>query len=212
MSGGQVFYIIDAESLKSGNAVITIKDKSATAGPIGLMGFGLTTFLLNLHNAGVYEMNSMILAMGFCYGGLAQVIAGILEHRRGNLIGSIAFLSYGFFWWSLVFVIVLPKTGYATAPDGISMGCYLFIWGILSLVFMIGTYFKRAPWFLTFVFATVVVLFMLLASAKWQESKSVEKAAGIEGVICGLSAIYMATAEIVNDSAGRTIVPIGERS
>jgi hypothetical protein len=75
----KVYYIIDAESLKSGNATIAIKDKSATPGALGLLGFGLTTFLLNLHNAGVFPMNTMIMAMGLCYGGLAQVIVGILE-------------------------------------------------------------------------------------------------------------------------------------
>ena len=111
-----------------------------------------------------------------------------------------------------MFVIVLPKTGYTTAPDAVAMGCYLFIWGILSLVLMIGTYYKRAPWFLTYVFGTVVVLFILLASAKWQDSASIETAAGVEGVVCGLSAIYMAAAEIINESAGRTILPVGDRS
>lgn len=32
------------------------KDTSAAIGPLGLLGFGLTTFLLNLGNAGVFDM------------------------------------------------------------------------------------------------------------------------------------------------------------
>jgi len=66
-----VFYVIDAESLKKGNAIIEIKDKTANPAALGLLGFGLTTFLLNMHNAGVYPLNSMILAMGLFYGGMA---------------------------------------------------------------------------------------------------------------------------------------------
>ena len=65
--------------LKAGNAVVSLKDNTASPAPLGLLGFGLTTFLLNLHNAGVFPINSMILAMGICYGGLVQIIAGIFE-------------------------------------------------------------------------------------------------------------------------------------
>lgn len=71
MQGTNVFYVIDAESLRKGNAIIEIKDKTANPAALGLLGFGLTTFLLNLHNAGVYPLNSMILAMGIFYGGIA---------------------------------------------------------------------------------------------------------------------------------------------
>ncbi len=67
----QTFYVIDPEALRNGRIVIDVKDKTANPAALGLLGFGLTTFLLNMHNAGVYPLNSMILAMGFCYGGLA---------------------------------------------------------------------------------------------------------------------------------------------
>ena len=55
-----------------------MKDTSGNPAVIGLYGFGLSTFLLNLKNAGVYEENSIIDGMGLFYGGLAQVIAGIM--------------------------------------------------------------------------------------------------------------------------------------
>lgn len=77
-----------------------MSEKSANPAPLGLMGFGMTTALLNLHNAGFYPLGSMILAMGLAYGGLAQVIAGIMEYKRGNTFGTVAFSSYGLFWWS----------------------------------------------------------------------------------------------------------------
>lgn len=110
----------------------------------------------------------------------------------------IAFLSYGFFWWSLVFLLVIPKMGYSVAPDHMSMACYLFIWGIFTLIMFIGTILHKRPIMLSFVFFTVVVLFALLAARHWADSEEVEKAAGIEGVICGLSAIYMAAAIMLN--------------
>lgn len=90
---------------------LDIKDTTANPGPLGLFAFGMTTVLLNFHNAGFYEFGSMILAMGIFYGGLAQVIAGVLEWKKGNTFGTIAFLSYGFFWLSLVGLLVMPELG-----------------------------------------------------------------------------------------------------
>src|SRR3989339_427868 len=48
----------------------------ANPAPLGLLGFGMTTVLLNLHNADFFVLNSMVLAMGIFYGGFAQIIAG----------------------------------------------------------------------------------------------------------------------------------------
>lgn len=84
-----------------------MEEKLANPAPLGLMGFGMTTVLLNIHNAGFFPVGTMILAMGLCYGGLAQIIAGILEYKKGNTFGVTAFTSYGLFWWTLVFILVL---------------------------------------------------------------------------------------------------------
>lgn len=65
---------------------IKIRDLTANPAPLGLMGFGMTTVLLNIHNAGFYPMDAMILSMGFFYGGLAQVIAGIMEWKKVTLL------------------------------------------------------------------------------------------------------------------------------
>ena len=125
----------------------------------------------------------------------------------------IAFLSYGLFWWSLVFTCVMPALNMAAAPTPNAMGCYMFIWGVFSFAMLIGTLVKRAPLALSFVVLTVVVLFMLLAASFFEESKFLTKVAGIEGVICGLSAIYLAVAEILNELAGgRKVMPIGDRA
>ena len=94
-------------------------DSIANPAPLGLMAFGMTTVLLNIHNAGFFEMNTMILAMGIFYGGIAQVIAGIMEFKKNNTFGATAFSSYGLFWLTLVALIVFPKwTGVeAASPE-----------------------------------------------------------------------------------------------
>jgi succinate-acetate transporter protein len=90
---------------------LKITDTTANPGALGLLAFGLTTIILNMHNAGIFSMGSVVFAMGIFYGGIAQVIAGIMEWKKNNTFGTTAFLSYGFFWLSLVALIMLPKMG-----------------------------------------------------------------------------------------------------
>jgi uncharacterized protein len=182
-------------------------EKTANPAPLGLMGFGMTTVLLNIHNAGFFPIDSMILAMGIFYGGLAQVIAGILEFRKGNTFGLTAFTSYGMFWLTLVALLVLPKIGWAAAcPPGF-MGCYLFMWGLFTLFMFLGT--LNANRALQVVFASLVVLFAMLAIRDWSGSALIGRIAGFEGIFCGGSAIYLAMAEVLNEKLGRVILPIG---
>ena len=109
--------------------------KTANPAPLGLMGFGMTTVLLNIHNAGFFPVTGMILAMGLFYGGIAQVIAGILEFKKGNTFGLTAFTSYGLFWMTLVALWLFPDMGTSKgiATSEAYMGWYLFMWGVFTL-------------------------------------------------------------------------------
>ncbi|MCC8379759.1 acetate uptake transporter [Xenorhabdus sp. PB30.3] len=181
----------------------------ANPGPLGLMGFGMTTILLNLHNAGFFPLTSVILSMGIFYGGLAQVLAGIIEYKKGNTFGATAFTSYGMFWLSLIGVLFLPKMGLAEATSPEFLGVYLALWGIFTLFMFFGT--LKANRTLQFIFGSLTVLFALLAIGNITGNASLLTFAGFEGVICGASAFYLAMAEVLNEQYGRTILPIGEK-
>jgi succinate-acetate transporter protein len=188
-------------------STIAIKDTSANPGPLGLLAFGMTTVLLNLHNAGFFEMNSMILAMGIFYGGLAQVIAGILESKKNNTFGMTAFISYGFFWLTLVALIFMPTWGWIAKPSTNGMVAYLMMWGIFTGLLFFGTLkLNRA---LQFVFASLTILFFLLAIGDATENATIKTFTGYEGIICGGSAIYTGVATLLNEMYGRVVLPIG---
>jgi len=188
-------------------APVTVKDNIANPAPLGLCAFGMTTVLLNLKNGGFIEFNSMILAMGIFYGGLAQVIAGIIEAKKNNTFGLTAFTSYGFFWLSLVGLIVMPSMSWAPKPSGASMSAYLGIWGLFTFLMFFGTLkLNRA---LQFVFGSLTILFILLAISDGTENKGLGQIAGYEGIICGLSAIYTGIANLLNEVYGKTVLPIG---
>ena len=186
---------------------IAIKDTSANPGPLGLLAFGMTTVLLNLHNAGFFELNSMILGMGIFYGGLAQVIAGILEAKKNNTFGLTAFTSYGFFWLSLVGLIVFPKLGWIDKTSNPGMIAYLVMWGIFTLLLFFGT--LRLSKALQFVFASLTILFFLLAIGDATGNAAIKQFTGFEGIICGGSAIYTGVAVLLNEVYGKTVLPIG---
>lgn len=192
--------------LMESNGKITIGDTTANPAPLGLLGFGMTTVLLNIHNAGIYPIDSMILAMGIFYGGMAQVIAGIMEWKKNNTFGTTAFTSYGLFWLTLVALLVLPRMGLAEPSPKLAMGFYLSMWGIFTFVMFFGTLkLNRA---LQFVFLSLTILFVLLAIRDFAESETIGKIAGWEGIICGLSAVYAGLAQVINELYGKVVLPI----
>ncbi len=185
---------------------MTAMEKLANPAPLGLLGFGLTTVLLNLANAGLFSLNSMILAMGLAYGGLAQVIVGIMEFRRGNTFGMTAFTSYGLFWWSLVALLVIPGVFGFAAPDATAKAAYFFMWGLFTLAMFFGT--LKTNRALQFVFMSLTVLFFMLTIGEVTSIPMFGTITGIEGTICGFSAVYLAVAEILNEAHQKTVLPI----
>jgi len=184
------------------------RDTTGNPAPLGLLGFGMTTVLLNLHNAGFYELNAMILAMGICYGGIAQVIAGIMEWKKGNTFATTAFISYGLFWLSLVAMILMAKFGWATASNEKAMAAYLFMWGLFTLVMFIGT--LRLHVAGQIVFGSLTLLFFLLAYGDYASaSPGFKQFTGWEGIFCGFSAIYTGLAQLLNELYGKVILPLG---
>jgi hypothetical protein len=177
----------------------------ANPAPLGLMAFGTTTILLNLANAGVIPLDSIVLVMGLFYGGLAQIIAGALEFRKGNTFGMTAFISYGFFWISLVFILS-PAHLLGTSFTDASLSSYLLVWGLFSFFMFLGT--LRLNGSLMFVFGTLVILYFLLSAAFAWNNSDLLKFAGYEGVLCGLGAMYASIALMLNEVYRKSVLPI----
>ena len=185
--------------------------KTVNPAPLGLMGFGMTTVLLNLLNAGLLGRDAlgMILPMGIFYGGLAQVIAGLLEAKQGNTFGATAFTSYGLFWLSFVALHILPALGLSEVASPTAIAAYLIMWGIFTAFMSIATF--KANTALQVVFVTLAILFFILAVGDLSGAVLIKTLGGYEGIFCGFSAIYLAMAEILNESYGRTVLPIGQK-
>src|SRR5947199_2519158 len=189
-------------------SVTQIKDTTGNPAPLGLLGFGMTTVLLNLHNAGFYEINSMVLAMGMCYGGLAQIIAGIMEWRKNNTFAATAFVSYRLFWLSLVTMIILTKLGWGAASNDTAMAAYLAMWGLFTAVMFVGTWQLNVA--LQVVFGSLTILFFLLAIGDFiNAAPGFRQFTGYEGIFSGFSAIYAGLAQVLNEVFGKVVLPLG---
>ncbi len=186
---------------------VPLRDTTANPAPLGLCAFGLTTVLLNLHNAGIIGLDAMIVCMGIFYGGTAQVIAGIMEWRKNNTFATVAFISYGFFWLCLAGILILPRLGAAERPDASSMAAWLSIWGIFSFVLFIGTF--KLSKALQVTFFLLIILFALLILGDLTGDRGYTRWAGWEGMVCGFAAIYTGLGQVLNELHGRAVIPLG---
>ena len=160
-----------------------------------------------MSNAGIFALGSVVFSMGIFYGGLAQIIAGIMEWKKNNTFGMTAFISYGFFWISLVFLILMPLWGWGPALGKEGLVCFLGIWGLFSLGMFLITF--RLSKAMQVVFGTLVLLFLLLIAGNALGNNTILVIAGIEGVICGLSAMYTGLGQIMNEVWKETVVRLG---
>ena len=196
-------------SLRQARAIAAtiVRDTSANPAPLGMMGFGLTTILLNLRHVGALSSGSAVLALGILCGGAAQLVAGVMEWRKKNTFGTVAFIGYGLFWLSLVALLSAPRLGFAGVGDRADMAAYLFVWGLFTVVLFVATLkMSRA---VMGVFFALTLLFFLLAVADATASAPIQRIAGWEGILCGLGAIYVGAAQILNEVWGRPVLPLG---
>ena len=200
---------IDAQPPKSTVSL----PKFANPAPLGLAGFGLTTVVLSAINAGLlpHEAVAAVVPLAFAYGGIAQLIAGVLEFKTGNTFGMVAFTSYGLFWWWFAFLQWTVGGGWLKAPPPAAGGTVLLLWGVFTLLLWIVTFrLSKAVWS---IFLLLWITFFLLAWGDFGYSigpLTCGRVGGYFGLLTGIDALLVAFIEVLNATAGRTIVPLGK--
>ncbi|MGO9773944.1 MAG: acetate uptake transporter [Roseiarcus sp.] len=179
--------------------------KLANPAPLGLTGFALTTWMLSMVNAGWYAGASvpLVLASAFAFGGTAQFFAGLAELPRGNTFGFVAFCSYGAFWWTFALFVHF----FAAGVPGPFVGWWLLMWGVFTFYMWIGTLVLNRA--LQMVFLTLWITFLLLAAGDLFAIPLAHTAGGYLGLLCAICAFYLAAAEIINETHGKVVLPIG---
>lgn len=180
-------------------------DNYANPGPLGLCGFALTTWMLCLINGGFFGAESLglVFGMAFAFGGTAQMIAGMFEFKKGNTFGFTAFISYGAFWWSWALFVAFFKG----STPATFVAWYLAAWGTFTLMMFLATFSK--PKALQAIFFFLTLTFYALAIGDATGNHAIVNIGGYLGLITAICAFYLAAAEVLNESYGRTVLPIG---
>ncbi len=172
---------------------------------VGLAGFGLTTLILQLHNIGLCGIGP-VLAMGFIFGGLAQFIAGFMEQKLGNNFGFSAFVAYGSFWIGLGIIWLLNHFNIYPLSHT-DLGWYLVVWALYTLILMFASFYVHKAMSITFILLEIGFILLVIGHFGYPKMNIV---AGYELIFCALAAWYMMAAIIVNDLAGKTVLPFGK--
>lgn len=186
--------------------------KAANPGPLGLAGFGLTTVVLSCVNAGILPPDAVavVVPLAFAYGGVAQLIAGVLEFKAGNTFGMVAFTSYGLFWWWFAFMKWTVGAGWLKAPPASAVAVTLLMWGVLTFLLWIVTFrLSKGVWS---IFLLLWITFFFLAGGDFGYhigSWGWGKIGGYLGLLTGIDALVVAFIEVLNATAGRVVLSLG---
>src|SRR6476646_6941295 len=179
----------------------------ADPAPLGLAAFALTTFLLSLVNAGVMPKDTepVMLGVALAFGGIAQLLAGMWEFRKGNVFGATVFSSYGAFWLSFWAYLTFYAEGIPAEHHGVAAGWYLIGWAIFTTLMLVAA--LRTTAVLATLFAVVAVVFVLLALGAFGMGSSLTTMGGILGLVAAGLAWYLCLAAVGASTFGRPIVP-----
>ncbi len=183
----------------------------ADPAPLGLGAFALTTFVLSVFNAGMLskELEVVVLPLALLYGGIAQMLAGMWEFKKGNTFGATAFSSFGAFWLSYAAYAKFVAPEIADRPDAHqATGLFLLAWTIFAAMLLFAAI--RISGALAMVFATATAGFVLLTVGAFAQNTSLTHIGGILGLVTAGCAWYTAWAGVMNDTWKRTMMPVFE--
>jgi hypothetical protein len=197
-----------ASATKPALTVPTTLPKIANPAPLGLAAFGLTTVVLSCINAGLLppEATSAVVPLAFAFGGLAQLITGVLEYANGNTFGTVAFTSYGSFWLWYASLVWSVGAGWLKPPAEVGVAVVLLMWGIFSLYMWICTFKANKCIFATFLALSATFFLLAAGDFGWAPGKQL---GGFAGLVTAVIALYVSFAEVLNSTFGKEVLPLG---
>ncbi|HEY1353776.1 MAG TPA: acetate uptake transporter [Ktedonobacteraceae bacterium] len=188
----------------------------ANAAPLGLTAFAITTAILSCVNAGFLIPSAGLnafLGLALVYGGAIQVLAGMWEFKRGNVISATAFSSYGGFWIATA-LMFLPGFGILGTLNSSgtlhqALAVYFLCWTIITGIFFLGA--LRTNVALLVVLGLLLLTYLLLTIAEFASgSTGVTAIGGWLGILTALAAWYTALADLLHTGNGTLRLPLGQ--
>jgi succinate-acetate transporter protein len=186
---------------------ITIADP----GPLGLAAFALTTFVLSVFNAGLLGLKAepVVFGLALSFGGIVQIIAGVIEFFKNNQFGGVAFCSYGAFWMSFWYLSTHPDFFAPDAPKAQGVGIFLLGWTIFTAYMTVAASKVTGGLFATFV--VLLGAFIALTVGDLSELTVATRIGGWLGLGAAILAWYNSAAGVINTTHGKVVLPVWPR-
>lgn len=205
----------DAEAWRSRTRIFL----SPIAAPsiMGLFGFMIATLMVGAWQAGWYGNAStplLLFPFALFAGGVLQSIAAVASFRARDGAAVAVHTAWGAFWmaWGLLELLVATHVLPSLAL-GASSPTFAFWWIGLTLVTMWVTLGALADSMMIFVVAgTLTAGSALTAAGWWGGDLGVLQAGGWLFVVSAAAAWLTAGAMLLENSFGRTIIPLGKWS
>jgi uncharacterized protein len=176
--------------------------------PLALAAFAVTTFMLSMINAGLMNagITPVVFGVALMFGGLTQLIAGVLQFRIGNTFGGVLFSTFGAFWLSLFAIVEFFLKDVPAAQTGQALGLFLYAFGIFTVWIFVASFRTNAV--VVVALAGLAATFFVLGAGNYGGSSGLVHAGGYLGLIVAALAAYLSCAELCEAAYRREVLPV----
>lgn len=176
--------------------------------PLALLAFAVTTFMLSMINAKAVAVGvtPVVFGVALFFGGLVQLIAGIIQLRTGNTFAGVLFSGFGAFWMSFFALgqwflkdVPAPLIGHA-------VGLFLYAFGIYVVVMFAVS--LRTNAVVVLALGLLIAVFFLLGAGNYGAHTTLIHWGGYLGLAAAACAFYLALAELCEFSYGHSVIPL----
>lgn len=186
---------------------VSTPPRPVDAAPLGLAAFGTTLFMLSFFSVGINDvLIPAVFPVAFFFGGLVQLVAGIVEFRHGGTFGATAFCSYGAFWIAFAFFGMVIRPTLPKDQLELADGLFNLPWAVLTLYLTVAT--LRSTGVLLALFTAATLTLTLFTIANFAHSVPVFRAGGVVGFVTAAIAWYASFAGLINSTWGRHLIPV----
>lgn len=176
--------------------------------PLALAAFGVTTFMLSMINADLVSsaVQPVVFGVALMFGGLTQLIAGLIQLRVGKTFSGVLFSGFGAFWLCLFAIAEFFISEIPAAEHGHALGLFLYAFGIFAIIMTVASF--RTNVVVVAALTLLVPTFFILAAGEYGAHETLVQIGGYLGIVVAAMALYLSCAETCEASYGREVLPI----
>ena len=176
--------------------------------PLALLAFAVTTFILSMINADAVAVavTPVVFGVALMFGGLTQLIAGIIQLRTGNTFAGVLFSGFGAFWLSLFANVQWFLKDVPASQFGHAQGLFIYAFGIFVVLMLAVS--LRTNAVVVLALAILVVTFFFLGAGNYGAHTTLIHWGGYFGLAAAACAFYLALAELCEFSYHRAVLPV----